>query len=114
MGLMLVLAAALAACGDPYGTGGGCTPTATRVCLTSSTFNPVTLTVTAGTTVTWQPTGGSHSVTSDPGSAETYDLSVGGTTAITRQFNTAGTFTYHCKFHGSPGTNMHGTITVNP
>jgi plastocyanin len=114
IGVVLVLAAGLVACGDGYGTGGGCTPTVTKVCLTSTTFNPVTLTITAGTTVTWQPTGGSHTVTSDPGSPEAYDLAVGGTTAVTRQFNTAGTFSYHCIFHGSPGVNMHGTITVNP
>lgn len=114
MGLMLVLAAALAATCEDYGTGsGGCTPTVTKVCLTSSTFNPVTLTVTAGTTVTWQATGGSHTVTNDPGSAETYNLSIAGTGAVTRQFNNQGTFTYHCSFHGSPGTGMQGTIMVN-
>jgi plastocyanin len=29
-----------------------------------------------------------------------------------RTFNTAGTYTYHCSFHGAQG--MTGTITVTP
>jgi hypothetical protein len=30
----------------------------------------------------------------------------------TVQFNTAGTFGYHCQAHGGPGTGMHGTVIV--
>ena len=26
--------------------------------------------------------------------------------------STSGTFNYHCGFHGSPGSGMHGSITV--
>src|SRR5207244_10611918 len=49
-----------AACGgstSPYGGGGGgggCTPTTTKVCMETVTFNPASLTVAAGTSVTWQ------------------------------------------------------------
>lgn len=118
--VLLVGAAAAAvaagACGDdPYGSnGGGCTPTATQVCLTAATFNPVSLTVTAGTAVTWRGTSGSHTVTNDPGSGEVFDEPINGTGTFSHTFNTAGTFTYHCSNHGSPGVGMHGTITVSP
>ncbi len=72
----------LAACGgstSPYGGGGGgggggCTPTATKVCMETVTFNPASLTVAAGTSVTWQNgTSVTHTVTSDAGSTQTYD-----------------------------------------
>ncbi|HEV8265897.1 MAG TPA: plastocyanin/azurin family copper-binding protein [Gemmatimonadales bacterium] len=114
-GLMLVLAAALAACGDDYGTNaGGCTPTATQVCMTAATFNPASLTVTAGTSVTWRDgSGRTHTVTNDPGSGETFNQTVTGSGTFTHAFPTAGTYTYHCSIHGSPGVGMHGTITVN-
>jgi plastocyanin len=110
----------LAACGgstSPYGGGGGgCTPTATKICTTASLqFSPATLTVAAGTTVTWENGGGgAHTVTSATGSADTYDLALAAGT-VSHQFMTAGTYNYYCKnhgFNGSPPTGMHGTITV--
>jgi plastocyanin len=113
----------LAACGgstSPYGGGGGggggCTPTATKVCTTGSLqFSPATLTVAAGTTVTWENGGGgAHTVTSATGSADPYDLALAAGTA-SHQFMAAGTYNYYCKnhgFNGTPPTGMHGTITV--
>lgn len=110
----------LAACGgstSPYGGGGGgCTPTSTKVCTTGSLqFSPVTLTVAAGTTVTWENGGGgAHTVTSATGSADTYDMALA-TGTVSHQFMTAGTYNYYCKNHGingTPPTGMHGTITV--
>ena len=110
----------LAACGgstSPYGGGGGgCTPTSTKVCTTASLqFTPATLTVAAGTTVTWQNGGGgAHTVTSATGSADTYDLSLAAGT-VSHQFMTPGTYNYYCMNHGdngTPPTGMHGTITV--
>lgn len=113
--LIWLFVAVAAACGDDYGTNyGGCTPSATQVCLTASTFNPLSLTVTAGTTVTWRNGSGiGHTVTSDPESGETFNQSVAGSGSFTHQFNSAGTYNYHCMIHGSAGTGMHGTITVN-
>lgn len=102
---------------SPYGGGGGgCTPTATKICATASLqFSPTTLTVAAGTTVTWENDGGTaHTVTSATGSADTYDLSLP-SGSVTHQFATAGTYNFYCKFHGAnttPPTGMHGTITV--
>jgi plastocyanin len=110
--------AALLACSDTnYGSGNNpaCSPTATQVCASAAAFNPVNLTITAGTTVTWKDGSGiAHTVTNDPGAAQTFDLSLAGNSSVSRQFTTAGTFTYHCQFHGAPGNGMHGTITVNP
>ena len=110
-----------AACGSnstsPYGGGGGgCTPTATKVCTTASLqFNPTSLTVAVGTTVTWENGGGgSHTVTSATGSADVYDMALA-TGTVSHQFTTAGTYNYYCKNHGvngTPPTGMHGTITV--
>ncbi len=110
----------LAACGgstSPYGGGGGgggggCTPTATKVCMETVTFNPASLTVAAGTSVTWQNgTSVTHTVTSDAGSTQTYDSgNVGSAGTFTQTFNTAGTYHYHCTYHVASG--MTGTITV--
>jgi len=115
----------LAACGgstSPYGGGGGggggCTPTSTKICTTASLqFSPATLTVAAGTTVTWENGGGgAHTVTSATGSADTYDLALAAG-MVSHQFMTAGTYNFYCKNHGAngtPPTGMHGTITVQP
>jgi plastocyanin len=77
----------------------------------------VTLTVAAGTTVTWENGGGgAHTVTSATGSADTYDMALP-TGTVGHQFMTAGTYNYYCKNHGingTPPTGMHGTITVQP
>jgi plastocyanin len=62
-----------------------------------------------GTVVWWNNSHGTHTVTSDVGSPEVFDsnnVMLGSTFSHT--FNTAGTFTYHCKIH----TTMHGTIVV--
>ena len=110
----------LAACGgstSPYGGGGGgCTSTATKVCTVGgSQFNPTSLSVTAGTTVTWQNGDGvAHTVTSATGSADTYDMPLAAGT-VSHRFMTAGTYNFYCRNHGvngTPPTGMHGTITV--
>src|SRR5438046_9578250 len=78
----------LAACGgstSPYGGGGGggggggCTPTATKVCTVGrNQFNPVTLAVTAGTTVTWENGDRvAHTVTSATGAAARPEMALG-------------------------------------
>ena len=110
--------ALVASCGSsmsPYAGptgGGGCTSTSTKVCIVGTSYNPATLTVPAGTTVSWQNGSNyTHTVTSDTGSTLTYDsndISYGGTYSQT--FNTAGTYHYYCKFHISLG--MRGTINV--
>ncbi|OGO32966.1 MAG: plastocyanin [Chloroflexi bacterium RBG_16_56_11] len=61
-------------------------------------FRPATLTVTAGTMVTWRNNDGvTHTVTADDGSFDSGSLSGGDNFSHT--FAVKGTFTYHCGFH---------------
>lgn len=110
-GAILITAVAALACGGDGGTNpGGCTSSATQICLTASSFNPPTLTVASGTAVTWRDGSGiAHTVTSNSGTPEAFDQSVAGGGTFTRQFNATGTYGYHCDIHAG----MNGTLTVN-
>ncbi len=130
---MGIVGAALAAsCGGSSGGGGYTTsptgttgggnnppsPTATNeVTLSEATFQPSSITVAKGTTVTWtwnscsdNGYGGyatcvSHSVNFDDGTSSATQSQ--GTFA--RTFNAAGTYKYHCAIHGQA---MSGQVTV--
>ena len=129
---MLVLSALvlLAACGgSSTGTGSGTpatTPAATStqannapvVMITTDssgtfTFSPATITIKAGTTVTWKNgTSVAHTVTSDDG-GKAFDSGTSNpvtaqTGTFTFTFKTPGTFAYHCSFHPF----MKGTVIV--
>jgi plastocyanin len=95
---------ALGCGGDSNGpSDGGNPPPDGDVLVQSNFYSPATLSVAAGTSVTWAWRGGSHSVTfSDADS----DIKSSGT--FERTFPTAGTFPYHCRVHPE----MTGTITV--
>jgi len=70
-------------------------------------FVPDTVTVKAGTTVTWiNKDNAPHTVTADDGSFESGSL--GNSQSWSKTFDKAGTFTYHCSIHAS----MKGTIKV--
>ena len=72
-------------------------------------FDPVTLNVKKGDTVTWNNSSGiPHTVTFENGPA--FDQSLNDGAQVTRSFTTAGTFNYYCKVHGK---SMHGTIVVS-
>jgi plastocyanin len=75
-------------------------------------FQPANLSVTAGTTVTWDFLSGTHNVTS--GTAPTSDGAYASPTqtsgTFTHPYSTAGTYHYFCTIHG---TMMTGTVTVN-
>ena len=101
LGLLLVPLAAIGpapvamAAGDP------------TVTIANFAFQPATLTVTAGDTVTWNNTDAvSHTSTSDTGVWDSKPIPSGGTFSF--RFDTPGTFTYHCAIHPQ----MHGTIVV--
>jgi plastocyanin len=80
-----------------------------NVTISNFTFQPSSLQVHVGTTVTWTNNDSTaHTVTSDTSSFNSGTLAPGGTFAFT--FTQAGTFSYHCNIHPS----MHGTITVVP
>ncbi len=79
------------------------------VVMSASTFSPTTLTVSVGTTVTWQNDDSyAHTSTSDNGVWDTGNIAARGSAKTT--FNTAGTFPYHCIYHVAMG--MKGTIVV--
>jgi len=85
----------------PTGSKGVTTPGANEVWIQSSmAFDPSTITVTTGTTITWTNKDAiGHSVTSDNGVFDSGILNPNETFSYT--FNTAGTFAYHCKVHSS-------------
>ena len=77
-------------------------------------FSPASLTVTAGTTVTWVWKGDGHALDSGTGCSPDSAFSSGGIKntgfTMTHTFNTAGTYPFFCGVHC--GSNMKGTITV--
>ena len=93
------------------------------------TFDPPTLTINAGDTVTFMndpDTPGFHNATSDTGSITVFRCAngcdgdghggngdpSGNTWTATVTFPTAGTVGFHCEIHGFDGGGMHGTITI--
>lgn len=82
------------------------------VSIANFSFSPGTLTVKVGTTVTWRNNEDApHTVTADDGSFGSNTLGQGDTFSFT--FTEAGTFDYHCQFHGGAGhSGMSGTIVV--
>lgn len=77
------------------------------VTISNFSFSPGTLTVKAGTKVTWtNKDSATHTVTSDSGVFTSGNLLSNGTFSYT--FASAGTFPYHCTIH----TSMKGTIVV--
>ena len=114
----------LAACGgSSTNTGSGTTPTTAITSTPTATatqasnaqtvmiitevggsfaFSPATLTIKAGTTVTWKNnTSVSHTVTSDDGksfdSGTSNPIAAGATFSFT--FTKTGTYAYHCEIH---------------
>ena len=75
-------------------------------------FNAKSVTVQPGDTVVWINNGSmAHTVTGDDGSWGSGNVAAGGQYSHT--FTSAGTFAYHCAYHGAAGgVGMAGTITV--
>ncbi|MFL5734392.1 MAG: proprotein convertase P-domain-containing protein, partial [Chloroflexia bacterium] len=85
-----------------------CPPSNADVSIGDNFFNPTTITVNVGTTVTWTNGGGrSHTSTSDTAIWDSSLIGPGGTFSFT--FNSVGSFAYHCNVHP---TEMTGTINV--
>lgn len=76
-------------------------------------FNPESLKIKVGTTVTFVNDDGEyHTVTSDPGAPAVFDsgkIDPGGAKSYTFTFAKAGTYKYHCNIH----VQMTGTIEVS-
>jgi plastocyanin/uncharacterized membrane protein YozB (DUF420 family) len=77
------------------------------------TFEPKTVRVKPGTTVTWKVTQGPHTVTSDTHLFRSGILSTGQNFSF--RFTRAGRYAYYCELHGGAGgVGMSGTVIVTP
>jgi plastocyanin len=84
------------------------TPGANEVFIQNMAFDPVTITVTANTTITWtNKDGPAHTVTSNTGLFDSGSMSTNAT--FSHLFATPGSYPYHCTFHPS----MTATVVVN-
>jgi plastocyanin len=91
-------------------------PSGPTVQVLNNRFDPVSVTITAPATVTWNWPGGSldHNVVPDDGSTPASSGALAdGPNTYSFTFNTPGTYRYYCANHGGPGGSlMSGTITV--
>jgi len=84
------------------------TPGTNEVYIQGMAFSPSTITVTAGTTITWTNKDGvAHTVTSNSAAFDSGTINTNGT--YTHLFSAAGTFPYHCMIH----PDMTATVIVN-
>jgi plastocyanin len=88
------------------------TGTNNTVSILDDYFSPKTITITAGTSVTWTNHGlMQHTVTADDNSYNSNTLSPG--QSFSHTFTSAGTYYYHCVFHGGVGgVGMSGIVIV--
>ena len=84
---------------------------ATKVTITNNKFEPQTITVKAGSEVTWENKEGTHVVTADDDSWNSSTLTAGKT--FSHKFDKPGEYPYYCNFHGSKGGHqMSGVVKV--
>jgi plastocyanin len=82
-------------------------PAAASVSIKNMAFSPGSLSVVAGSTVTWTNSDTTiHTVTADNGSFNSGNIAIGATYSMV--FSSTGTFTYHCVLHPE----MTGKIVV--
>jgi nitrite reductase (NO-forming)/hydroxylamine reductase len=120
--LFLAMLLALSACGGPAPTAEPSLPpppntpetaagvsavTEATVIIANQAFQPHTLIVATGATITWQNNDAvAHTVTSEGGWFDSGQLASG--RSFTHQFDKPGTFQYHCDNHA----NMEGVVVV--
>jgi plastocyanin len=86
---------------------GAAPATTNSVMIQNYAFGPASVTVKAGSTVTWTDQDeDSHTVTADSGAFSSQPLTNG--QAYSHTFTAPGTYTYHCSIHPY----MHGTVMV--
>lgn len=79
-----------------------------NVTVSGFSFNPSTINISVGDTVTWTGIGAGHTVTANDGSFRSGDP--GEVPSFSHTFNSAGSFGYHCEPHQFIG--MAGTVSV--
>ena len=127
--LAVLAVAVLAACGGSTASGstaaattspaGGSSGTSSEIAIKDFAFAPATITVKAGTTVTWTNNdGATHNVTSTDGPGtgaattptfSSQPMAQGATFSYT--FKEAGTYYYECSIHASMAS-MHAVVIV--
>jgi plastocyanin len=84
-----------------------------KVTITNNKFEPKTVTIKAGSEVTWENKEGTHAVSADDGSWSSSALTAGKT--YSQKFDKPGKYPYYCAFHGGKGGHeMSGVINVTP
>lgn len=74
------------------------TPPPNTVSIANMAFTPATITVSAGTKITWMNNDNiTHTVTADDNSFDSGNI--GGGSSFSRTFSVAGTYSYHCTIH---------------
>ncbi|MBI2404446.1 MAG: hypothetical protein HYV20_17245 [Gemmatimonadetes bacterium] len=104
--LLAAVAFAVLSCGDSTA------PNEETVQVKDDFFNPISASIQAGGTVTWQWGGSNqHNVTwvTQSGTSNS-PTQVTGT--YTRNFSGAGTYDYYCTIHGTPTSGMRGSVAV--
>jgi len=108
LGFLLISAVIMTACTKNSNSSYSNNNNTNAVSIMNMQFTPGSITVTAGTTVTWTNNDNmTHNVTSNSGAFSSGNIEAGKTYSFT--FNTKGTFPYTCTIH--PG--MTGTVIVN-
>jgi len=107
--VLLISAFAIISCGknSGYTSPMNNVPATNMVSIVNMSFSPASLSVTAGTTITWTNNDNTtHTVTADDNSFDSGNIAPG--TKYSRLFSAAGTYTYHCTIHPM----MKGTIVA--
>jgi plastocyanin len=106
---------------EPYASGGtaaappaNANATSVTVVMQNIAFNPKSIQVKAGTTITFvNRDAAKHTVTSDTGKFKSGDITTGQSYSL--KLDEPGTYPYFCEFHGDKGgVDMAGTIVVTP
>ena len=89
-------------------------PPGSDINVVNDAFQPPSLTVSAGTTVTWTWGTGAiqHNVNPVASQPTRSGNPVNAPASYQFTFNTPGTYSYYCQVHGSPTAGMRGTIIV--
>jgi plastocyanin len=99
----LLLVPVLGACGG--GSSGASTAAAGHVNVVDNKFDPKTIAIAPGDTVTWDFKGSVQHNVSGKGGLSSGNMKTG---SYSHTFNSAGTYTYECTIH----TGMTGKVTV--
>jgi plastocyanin len=107
LAVAMVMVAGCTSTSNPSPSPVASTASQNTVAIKDYAFSPSTLTIQKGANVTWRNDDSvQHQITSDSQAFSSPLFGTGGT--YTYQFNTTGTFPYHCSIHPS----MKGTVTV--